>query len=251
MALPRRLRLRAVALIVFLVAGRAFVSPLAGPVRPKFAQWRPPTCAVAANPTEGGGAEGRRVGERARRRPGEGPSKGARKGGSVYSSARRAADRRDRPAARRLIASHAPRQEAFAGLRGGERDALVIAAARTGLLHETQALASWASQLPDPPSVFVYGALVDFYRRRGDLGGCRRVVREMESRGVEATEVVLNTLISALVDKSLAREALELAASMFDQFGCQPTVASYHPVLAAAAAAGESAAATAGRPGLL
>ena len=60
-------------------------------------------------------------------------------------------------------------------------------------------MADWAVELPTPPSIYAFGALLDAHKRRRDLPACRSVVASAQAAGVELSTILVNTLISALV----------------------------------------------------
>lgn len=77
----------------------------------------------------------------------------ARRGTPLYWKIRAAGDRRDRPTIKRMLADHSRDAPTFRALRPGERDALIIAAARAGLAREASTLTRWTDANKNPPSV--------------------------------------------------------------------------------------------------
>jgi hypothetical protein len=94
---------------------------------------------------------------------------------------------------------------------------------------------------PDPFlsfQVYAYGALLDLYKRRCDVASCRGVLASLAARGVAPNEVILNTFVAALASNGHegVAEALALCQAMEARFGVAPSAASFHPLLALAAA---------------
>jgi hypothetical protein len=166
-----------------------------------------------------------------------------------------------------MLAEHSRDAPTFRALRPGERDALIIAAARAGMAREAATLTRWTEANKNPPSVrtlrraivfrpqrlslkkccpdpflsfqvYAYGALLDLYKRRCDVASCRGVLASLAARGVAPNEVILNTFVAALASNGPegVAEALALCQAMEARFGVAPSAASFHPLLALAAA---------------